>query len=90
LIADGPRQTLNAWTLYAFYLSRKGNGPITDWERFSDGNIKMTILIATTLTTVIFFAWSALTFALSLILYPLLRLCYIRGSLEVSCVLVLF
>jgi hypothetical protein len=83
--ADGPRQVINALTLYAIYLARKGNG--SDWynikKYFAGNNLITTGLTISTLFTVVIFAGSLLLLIIAAIGYvPLL--CYIKGNLKVG------
>lgn len=84
LLADGPRQTINALTLYSFYLSQKDKpGSAFDLSKYTNGSIVTGGLIFTTVTTVIIFIGSALLLLAAGVFYiPLL--CYIRGNLKVS------
>jgi hypothetical protein len=83
--ADGPRQVINALTLYAIYLARKGDG--TPWynvkKYFAGNNLITTALTISTLFTVVIFAGSLLLLIIAAIAYvPLL--CYIKGNLKVG------
>ena len=84
-MADGPRQTINALTLYAIYLARKGHpGAWYDVPKYFIGNtLSTSALTVTTFFTVVVFAGSLLLLITAGIAYvPLL--CYIRGNLKVS------
>ncbi|KAI5119893.1 hypothetical protein M0805_003697 [Coniferiporia weirii] len=84
LLADGPRQVINALTLYSFYLSQKNNGPFWDLNKYTNGSIVTGALIFSTLSTTIIFAGSALLLLAAGVCYiPLL--CYIRGNLKEYC-----
>ena len=83
--ADGPRQTINALTLYAIYLASKDDN--TPWynvkKYFAGNNLITTALTISTLFTVVIFAGSLLLLIIAAIAYvPLL--CYIRGNLKVG------
>ena len=85
LFADGPRQSINALTLYAFYLSKEDKG---DWwqisKYFSGDYITSALTISTTFTVTIF--------AISLLKLIIAGLCYvpllahIQGNLKVCTV----
>ncbi|KAI0069119.1 hypothetical protein BV25DRAFT_1834164 [Artomyces pyxidatus] len=83
--ADGPRQVINALTLYAIYLSKKGNTPWYDFGKyFAGNNFITTALTISTLFTVVIFAGSLLLLIVAGICYiPLL--CYIKGNLKEYC-----
>jgi len=86
LLADGPRQTINALTLYAIYLARKGRpGEWYDVPKYFSGNtLSTSALTVTTFFTVVVFAGSLLLLIVAGIAYvPLL--CYIRGNLKEYC-----
>src|SRR5258708_163455 len=83
--ADGPRQVINALTLYAIYLARKDDG--TGWynikKYFAGNNLITTALTISTLFTVLIFAGSLLLLIIAAIFYiPLL--CHIKGNLKVG------
>jgi mRNA-degrading endonuclease RelE of RelBE toxin-antitoxin system len=83
LLADGPRQAINALTLYSIYLSKKDDGSWDNFQKYSD-NYVTTLLLCSTLFTVIIFAGSLLLLLVAGIAYiPLL--CYIRGNLKEFC-----
>lgn len=83
MLADGPRQVINALTLYAIYLSKKDAGPWDDFSKYSP-NYVTTLLLISTLFTVIIFAGSLLILLAAAVCYiPLL--CYIRGNLKEFC-----
>lgn len=85
LLADGPRQAINALTLYAIYLSQKdAPGGFWDFARFTNGSFITTALLISITFTVIIFAGSLLLLIAAAICYvPLL--CYIRGNLKEYC-----
>jgi len=86
LLADGPRQTINALTLYAIYLARKDRpGAWYDVPKYFIGNnLSTSALTVTTFFTVVVFAGSMLLLIAAGIAYiPLL--CYIRGNLKEYC-----
>ncbi|KAF8914573.1 hypothetical protein CPB85DRAFT_1433573 [Mucidula mucida] len=85
LLADGPRQTINALTLYAVYLVHKDEGPWYDVTKFFNGNSASTTgLTLSTLFTTLVFAGSLLLLIVAGICYiPLL--CHIRGNLKEYC-----
>ncbi len=83
--ADGPRQVINALTLYAIYLARRDDH--TAWynvkKYFAGNNLITTGLTISTLFTVLIFAGSLLLLIIAAIFYvPLL--CYIKGNLKVG------
>lgn len=84
--ADGPRQVINALTLFAIYLARKDDR--TPWydvkKYFAGNNLITTALTISTLFTVLIFAGSLLLLIIAAIGYiPLL--CYIKGNLKEYC-----
>ncbi|KAI0347367.1 hypothetical protein BDW22DRAFT_1481012 [Trametopsis cervina] len=85
LFADGPRQTINALTLYAFYLSKQDKGPWWDLSKYFAGNNFVTTgLTISTAFTVLVFAGSALLLIVAGLCYiPLL--CHIQGNLKEYC-----
>jgi len=86
LLADGPRQTINALTLYAIYLARKDRpGAWYDVPKYFTGNnLSTSALTVTTFFTVVVFAGSLLLLIAAGIAYvPLL--CYIQGNLKEYC-----
>jgi len=85
LLADGPRQVINALTLYSFYLSHESQpGAWYDLNKYTQGDAITTGLLFSTGFTVIIFAISAIALLAAGILYiPLL--CYIRGNLKEYC-----
>ena len=81
LVADGPRQVINFFTLY-------GLGSLADWSTdpydYYKGNIFTGLMILTMLFTVAVFAASMFLLILAAITYiPLL--CYIKGNLKEYC-----
>ena len=85
LLADGPRQTINALTLYAVWLVKHKNpGDWYDISKYFDDNSPSTsALMVTTFFTVMVFAGSLLLLIGAAICYvPLL--CHIRGNLKVK------
>lgn len=84
LLADGPRQTINALTLYAFYLSKEGDGAWWDVGKYFNNNDVLTsALTVSTAFTVVIFAGSVLLLIVAGVCYiPLL--CHIQGNLKVS------
>jgi len=85
LLADGPRQTINALTLYAFYLSKKDDGAWYDISKYFAGNdLVTTALTISTAFTVLVFAGSLLLLIVAGVCYiPLL--CHIQGNLKEYC-----
>ncbi|KZT20816.1 hypothetical protein NEOLEDRAFT_1140364 [Neolentinus lepideus HHB14362 ss-1] len=83
LLADGPRQAINAITLYEFYQSKVNDGNWYDVEKYFRGNknISTSILTVTTLFTVVIFAFGLIQLILAGIAY-VPWLCYIRGNLK--------
>jgi hypothetical protein len=83
LLADGPRQTINALTLYSIYLAKKNDGQWYDVPKYFRGNsLSTSALTATTFFTFVIFVGSALLLVIAGIFYiPLL--CYIQGNLKV-------
>lgn len=83
--ADGPRQVINALTLFAIYLAKSDDR--TPWynfkKYFAGNNLTTTALTISTLFTVVIFAGSLLLLIITAIGYiPLL--CYIKGNLKVG------
>ncbi|KAI9466817.1 hypothetical protein BJY52DRAFT_1161965 [Lactarius psammicola] len=84
--ADGPRQVINALTLFAIYLAKKDDK--TPWFNFKKyflgNNLITTALTISTLFTVVIFAGSMLLLIVAGMCYvPLL--CYIKGNLKEYC-----
>jgi len=83
LLADGPRQSINALTLYSFYLSKRGEGDFWDLHKYYKDYVTLGLLVSI-LFTVLVFIGSMLTLMAAGICYvPLL--CYIRGNLKEYC-----
>jgi hypothetical protein len=88
LLADGPRQTINALTLYSFYLAKSSEpGPwwqISKYIQWDQTDMVTDILLVSIAFTVLIFIGSLLLLMIAAILYiPLL--CYIRGNLKEYC-----
>ncbi|KAK7049617.1 Potassium transporter [Paramarasmius palmivorus] len=92
LLADGPRQTINALTLYAVYLAhtedKDSNGDFIPWydvsKYFRGNELSTSALTVTTFFTVVVFAGSLLLLIVAGICYvPLLI--HIRGNLKEYC-----
>ena len=86
LLADGPRQSINALTLYAVYQSKKGNdGEWYDLTKYFRGNtlIASALTLSTLFTVLIFVGSLLLLIAAALLYVPLL--CHIRGNLKEYC-----
>lgn len=83
MLADGPRQVINALTLYAIYLAKKDDGNWYDIGKyFANNTFITTALTITTLFTVLVFGGSLLLLIVAGVCYiPLL--CYIQGNLKV-------
>ena len=84
LLADAPRQTINALTLYAIYLSKKADTrPWWYVQKYFEGNtVVTTCLEISTLFTVLICAGSLITLFVAGVLYiPLLI--HIKGNLKV-------
>ncbi|TFK76020.1 hypothetical protein BDN72DRAFT_809920 [Pluteus cervinus] len=87
LLADGPRQTINALTLYAIYVVKSSQQP-GNWydvsRYFAGSSFSTAALTVTTFFTVAVFAGSLLLLIVAAICYiPLL--CHIRGNLKEYC-----
>ena len=84
IFADGPRQVINALTLYAIYMAKRDNTPFYNFKKYFAGNdFITTALTISTLFTVLIFAGSFLLLVIAAICYvPLL--CYIKGNLKVG------
>jgi len=83
LLADGPRQVINALTLWSIYLSKqKEPGNWYDVTKYFRGQkLSISALTVTTFFTVLVFAGSMLLLIAAAIFYiPLL--CYIQGNLK--------
>ncbi|KAG6885202.1 hypothetical protein C0993_004884 [Termitomyces sp. T159_Od127] len=87
LLADAPRQTINALTLYAIYLVKHHNlGAWYDVGKWFANNksLSTSLLTVTTFLTVLVFAGSLLLLIVAGICYiPLL--CHIQGNLKEYC-----
>jgi hypothetical protein len=84
LLADGPRQAINALTLYALWLAKHKKAGWNIPLYFEGNNTSTSILTVTTLFTVVIFAGSLLLLLVAGLCYiPLL--CYIRGNLKEYC-----
>jgi len=85
LLADGPRQSINALTLYAFYLSKENKGAWYDVEKYFSGNSLVTNALTISVAfTVLVFAGSLLLLVAAGVCYiPLL--CHIQGNLKEYC-----
>ncbi|EGO01830.1 hypothetical protein SERLA73DRAFT_177366 [Serpula lacrymans var. lacrymans S7.3] len=82
LLSDGPRQTINALTLYSIYLAKRDDGSWYDVSKYFAGNtLSTSALTVTTFFTFVIFAGSLLLLIVAGIFYiPLL--CYIQGNLK--------
>ncbi|KAJ7047481.1 hypothetical protein C8F04DRAFT_1058993 [Mycena alexandri] len=84
LLADGPRQTINALTLYAVWLAKHKDAGWQVQKYFTGNTISTSLLTVTTFFTVCVFIGSLGLLILAGICYiPLL--CYIRGNLKEYC-----
>jgi hypothetical protein len=85
LLADAPRQTINALTLYAIYDAHRKEGNWYDVSKYFEGNsLSTSALTVSTLFTVLVFAGSLLLLIVAGICYiPLLI--HIRGNLKEYC-----
>ncbi|KAH9943337.1 uncharacterized protein BXZ73DRAFT_40318 [Epithele typhae] len=84
LFADGPRQSINALTLYAFYLSKEDDGDWYDIKKYFQGTYITSALTVSTAFTVTVFAISLLMLIVAGICYiPLLM--HIQGNLKEYC-----
>ncbi len=84
LLADAPRQTINALILYTFYLIKEGDGEWYDIGKYFRNNAgySTSLLMVTTSLTFLIFAGSLLLLIVAGICYiPLLI--YIQGNLKV-------
>lgn len=82
LLSDGPRQTINALTLYSIYLAKNNKGSWYDVSKYFAGNsLSTSALTVSTFFTFVIFAGSLLLLIMAGIFYiPLL--CYIQGNLK--------
>jgi len=83
LLADGPRQSINALTLYGFYLSKLHEGNVFDLKKYSDNFVTSALIIATLFTVLVFIISMVLLIAAGIFYVPLL--CYIQGNLKEYC-----
>jgi hypothetical protein len=85
LLADGPRQAINAINLYSFYLSKSGTGNWYDFNKyFNNPDFTSNALTGTMLFTFVIFAGSLLLLIAAGVCYiPLLM--HIRGNLKEYC-----
>jgi len=83
LLADGPRQSINALTLYSFYLSKLDDGPVLKLSKYSDNFITSALIVVTLFTVTIFIISLLLLITAGIFYVPLL--CYIRGNLKEYC-----
>lgn len=78
LLADAPRQVINAITLYSFAKSEQWT---TDLSVYFSGSIFKSAVIVTMLFTLVIWVGSALLLLVAAVMYvPLL--CYIQGNLK--------
>lgn len=81
LLADAPRQVVNALTLYSF---GKAYNFTTDWSQYVDGSVIQAGILVTMIFTVIMWAGSFILLLIAACMYvPLL--CYIQGNLKEYC-----
>jgi len=83
LLADGPRQSINALILYGFYLSKLHDGPVFKLSKYSNNFITSALIVATLFTVLVFAISMILLIAAGICYIPLL--CYIRGNLKEYC-----
>jgi len=83
LLADGPRQSINALTLYGFYLSKLHDGPVFDLGKYSNNFVTSALIIATLFTVMVFAIEMILLIIAGICYVPLL--CYIQGNLKEYC-----
>ncbi|KAI1796277.1 hypothetical protein LXA43DRAFT_661315 [Ganoderma leucocontextum] len=84
LFADGPRQSINALTLYAFYLSKQNQGEWWELSKYFDGDLITSALTVSTTFTVVVFVISLLMLIIAGLCYiPLLA--HIQGNLKEYC-----
>ncbi|KAJ7129799.1 hypothetical protein C8R44DRAFT_777723 [Mycena epipterygia] len=84
LLADGPRQTINALTLYAVWLAKHDTAKWDITKYFAGNTVSTSLLTVTTSFSVIVFIGSLLLLIIAGLCYlPLL--CYIRGNLKEYC-----
>jgi len=78
LLADGPRQSINALTLYSF---ADANGFTTNIPSYWEGSAVTAMLLFSMISTVLIFAGSLILLGVAAVCYvPLL--CYIQGNLK--------
>ncbi|CAO1614983.1 unnamed protein product [Parajaminaea phylloscopi] len=81
IVADGPRQVINALTLYGLLEVNKFSTNVYDYY---NGSIFTAIMLLTMIFTVVIFAGSAILLLVASVMYlPLL--CYIKGNLKEYC-----
>jgi len=81
LLADGPRQSINALTLYSFAYANGFNwSDLPSW--WDDSVSTAMLLFAICFTVIIFLGSLILLIAASILYVPLL--CYIQGNLKVG------
>jgi len=84
LLADGPRQTINALTLYSLWLAKHGKAQWNIPQYFEGNSISTSLLTVTTFfTVVVFLGTLGLLLVAGICYIPLL--CYIRGNLKEYC-----
>jgi len=86
ILADGPRQAINALTLYAFFLVKEDKGAWYDISKYFEGNdsVVTSALTVSTFFTVVIFAGSLILLIIAGVCYvPLL--CHIQGNLKEYC-----
>jgi hypothetical protein len=84
ILAEGPRQSINALTLWAIILSKSKSGGWYDIPKYFPNGQKLAVsaLTVTTFFTVLVFIGSMLLLIVAAVIYiPLL--CYIQGNLKV-------
>lgn len=82
LLADGPRQSINALILYSFWKVNQQSWNLADYINTKD--LLTSVLFLTMMFTVLVFAGSVLLLVIAAICYvPLL--CYIQGNLKEYC-----
>lgn len=82
LLADGPRQSINALTLYSFAYAN--NFQTHDIPAYWDNSPITAMLLFAMIFTVLIFAGSLILLIAAAVAYvPLL--CYIQGNLKVCC-----
>lgn len=86
LLADAPRQVINAVTLYAFGKAFNFTTDLSKYYNDEDGNFSLVRagILCTMIFTVVVWAGSAILLTVAAIMYvPLL--CYIQGNLKEYC-----